>query len=54
MSLIQCILISIINCFAGSGTSPWGGVLAKVQDNATELETDADVLSALYDEVKIR
>ena len=29
-------------------------VLAKVQDNATELETDADVLSALYDEVKIR
>lgn len=29
MSLIQCILISIINCFAGSGTSPWGGVLAK-------------------------
>lgn len=29
-------------------------VLAKVQDNATELETDADVLSALYDQVKIR
>ena len=29
-------------------------VLAKVQDNATELETDADVLSALYDEVKIK
>ena len=29
-------------------------VLAKVQDNATELEIDADVLSALYDEVKIR
>ena len=29
-------------------------VVAKVQDNATELETDADVLSALYDEVKIR
>ena len=29
-------------------------VLAKVQANATELEIDADVLSALYDEVKIR
>ena len=29
-------------------------VIAKVQDNATELETDADVLAALYDEVKIK
>ncbi len=29
-------------------------VIAKVQDDATELETDADVLSALYDEVKIK
>ena len=29
-------------------------VIAKVQDGATELETDADVLSALYDEVKIK
>ena len=29
-------------------------VLAKVQDDATELETDADVLAALYDEVKIK
>ena len=28
-------------------------VIAKIQDNATELETDADVLAALYDEVKI-
>ena len=29
-------------------------VIAKVQDDATELETDADVLAALYDEVKIK
>ena len=29
-------------------------VIAKVQDGATELETVADVLSALYDEVKIK
>ena len=29
-------------------------VIAKIQDNATELETDADVLAALYDEVKIK
>ena len=29
-------------------------VIAKVQDNATEIETDADVLAALYDEVKIK
>ena len=29
-------------------------VIAKIQDDATELETDADVLSALYDEVKIK
>ena len=29
-------------------------VIAKVQDNATELETDEDVLAALYDEVKIK
>ena len=29
-------------------------VIAKVQDGATELETDADVLSALYDEVNIK
>ena len=29
-------------------------VIAKVQDNATELETEADVLAALYDEVKIK
>ncbi len=29
MNLFQCILISAINCLAGSGTSPWGGVLAK-------------------------
>lgn len=29
-------------------------VIAKVQDNATELETDADVLAVLYDEVKIK
>lgn len=29
-------------------------VLAKVQDNATELETDVDVLAELYDEVKIK
>ena len=29
-------------------------VIAKVQDNAKELEIDADVLSALYDEVKIK
>ncbi len=29
-------------------------VIAKVQDNATELETDADVLATLYDEVKIK
>ena len=29
-------------------------VIAKVQDDATEIETDADVLAALYDEVKIK
>lgn len=29
-------------------------VIARVQDDATELETDADVLAALYDEVKIK
>ena len=29
-------------------------VIAKVQDDATELETDADMLAALYDEVKIK
>ena len=29
-------------------------VIAKVQDDATEFETDADVLDALYDEVKIK
>lgn len=29
MNLLQCFLISAINMFAGSGTSPWGGVLAK-------------------------
>ena len=29
-------------------------IIAKVQDDATELETDADVLAALYDEVKIK
>ena len=29
-------------------------VIAKVQDDATELEIDADVLAALYDEVKIK
>ena len=29
-------------------------VIAKVQDDATELETDADVLAAFYDEVKIK
>ena len=29
-------------------------VIAKVQDDATELETEADVLAALYDEVKIK
>lgn len=29
-------------------------VIAKIQDNATELETDADALAALYDEVKIK
>ena len=29
-------------------------VIAKVQDNATELETDADVLAALYDEEQIK
>lgn len=29
-------------------------VITKVQDDATEIETDADVLAALYDEVKIK
>ena len=29
-------------------------ILSKKVASATELETDADVLSALYDEVKIR
>lgn len=29
MYLIQCLLISLITCFTGSGTAPIGGVLAK-------------------------